>query len=367
MNYAKIGTIEGIFLICIGIFNHAILYLPHSIFDTCGTSSILNIIYISVIFLLFLILFIKCYTHFHGKDILDISKYLGGPILKFITGILFIIFYFTITSIMARNFTEGINIAYFPHINLKLIILTFFIIVFLANKFGKSSVIKCNTLITFIMIISLLILVLSLIPNISIDRMYPIFGNGINATFIQGLGNLYAFSGICMIFFISPMLADSNSLNKIVIISYFIISIILFLMISTLLLALNFLLNVNEVSPIYLLLKSIQFGNFIQNPELFFILTWILSIMSFLCVYSMLIILITQKLLNLKDSTALSAIVANLMFVFALLPKNFAEIVYVSSGIYKWLQISIVFIYSFIILILAHFKKEHQIQGKQQT
>ena len=47
MNYSKVGTIEGIFLICIGILNHSILYLPQSIFNICGTASILNIIYIS--------------------------------------------------------------------------------------------------------------------------------------------------------------------------------------------------------------------------------------------------------------------------------------------------------------------------------
>lgn len=361
MNYSKIGSIEGIFLVCIGILNHAILYLPQSIFNICGTSSILNIIYISLILFLFLFIFIKCYKYFYGQDILDISKYLGGNILKYTTGILFLVFYFILISIMARNFAEGINLAYFTHVNLKLILLSFFIIVFFANTFGKSSIIKCNTIITFTIIISLLVLVISILPNISINKMYPIFGNGINATFIKGLGNLYAFSGICMIFFISPMLADSRSINKIAIVSYCIISIILFLVVSSLLLALSFLLKVNELSPIYLLLEATQFGNFFQNSESFFILIWILSIMSFLCVYSMLIILIFQKLLNFKDSTALSAIIANLIFVFALIPKNFAEIIHISSGILRYLQIIVVFVYSFAVIILACLKKKKKI------
>ncbi len=360
MNYSKVGTIEGIFLICIGILNHSILYLPQSIFNICGTASILNIIYLSVIVLAFLCLFMKWYKYFRGQDIIDISKYLGGNILKNISGILFIIFYFIITSIMLRNFTEGIHTSYFHYIDLKIILFILLSIVFIANKFGKSSIIKCNTLITFLMIISLIILAVSVIPNIDISKMFPLLGNGIEATFIEGIGNLYAFSGICIIFFIAPMLRDPNSLNKITIISYSILSSILFLVIFILLLGLNFLLYVNELSPMYLLVRSIQFGKFFQNPESLFILIWILSIISFLCVFSMIIILIVQKLLNLKDSTALSGIVTNLIFIFALLPKNFSEIIFVSSKLYRTFQVCIVFIYSFSILGLAYLKRKHQ-------
>jgi len=192
--------------------------------------------------------------------------------------------------------------------------------------------------------------------------MYPLLGNGINATFIQGIGNLYAFSGICTIFFISPMLKNPESLNKITISAYCIVSFTLFLVISSFLLSLPFLLNVNELSPIYLLTKSIQLGEFFQNPKSLFILVWILSIVSFLSVFLMIIVIITQKLLNLKDFTALSGTVSSLLFIFALIPKSFYEIIFTSSGMYKYLQIGIVFIYGFGILSLAYLKKKKELK-----
>lgn len=359
MNYSKIGTIEGIFLICIGILNQSILYLPQTIFNVCGHSSIINVIYISIIFLAFLILFMKWYKPFHGQDILDISHYLGGNILKIITGILFIIFYLIMTSIMLRTFASGIKEAYFSNIDLKLILFTFAIIVFISHKFGKNSIIRCNTVTTFLTIISLIVLIFSIAPNIVVERMFPILGNGINSTFIEGIGNIYAFSGVCMIFFISPMIKDPKSMNKIIIISYCIVALGLLIIVSTLLLGLGFLLHVNEISPIYLLINSIQYGKFIQNPESLFILIWVLSIISFLCVFTMLIITITQKVLNLKDYKILSGIVTNLIFILALIPKHSADILFVSSKLYKFFQISVVFLYSTSILGIAYYKKKH--------
>lgn len=365
MNYSKVGTIEGIFLICIGILNHAILYLPKSIFNVCGNASILNTIYISVILLIFLIIFIKLYKPFYGQDILDISKYLGGNILKVLTGLLFIAFYFIMTSIMLRNFAEGVNLAYFSQVNIKVVLCIFILGVYIGNKFGKSSIIKCNTIIFFFMIISFTLLIVSVVPNIELNRVFPIWGNGINSVFVQGIGNLYVFSGISIIFFISPMLRNPESLNKIVLISYCIISVILFLIVAVLLLALNFLLEVTELSPIYLLVKSVNFGKFFQNPESIFILVWILSIISFLCVFSMLIITIMQKLLNLQDSTALSGLIANLTFIFTLIPRNFSDIIFVVSNLYKWFQILLVFVYSFIVLGIAYFKKTKKSISKE--
>lgn len=308
MNYSKIGTIEGILLICIGLLNHAILYLPQAFFNVSGTGSILNVIYICIVVFIFICIYMKWYKNFHGQDIIDISKYVGGNVLKVLTGILFIGFYLVMTSIMIRSFAENFHVAYFSHIDFKVILLMFFIILFFAHKFGKKGIIRCNTIITVLMLVSLFVLFISIIPKVEIPKMFPILGNGASSILIQGLGNLYAFSGICLLFFIAPMLKDPKSLNKVAIISFCIMSVVLISVIFILLLGFSFLLHVEELSPIYLLVKSIEFGEFFQNPESLFVLVWILSIISFASVFSMVIIIITQKLLHFSDYSGLSAL-----------------------------------------------------------
>lgn len=358
MNYSKVGTIEGILLICIGILNHTILYLPQIFFNQCSTGSTLNIVYITLIAFIFICIFMKLYKYFHGQDIVDISKYLGGNVLKYITGFLYISFFLIMTSAMIRNFAESVYTVYFSKIDFKIILLMFFIIIFFANKFGKTSIIRVNTIVAVLMLLSIVVLTISIFPNIDINKLFPILGNGSSSIFLKGIGNIYAFSGFCMLFFISPLLKEPGSLNKITVISFSIISTILFIVIVVLLLGFNFLLYVKELSPIYLLVRSIEYGNFFQNPEALFVLVWILSIISFASIFCMITIIIVQKLFNYKDYTALSGIVTNSIFVLSLLPRNFSDIIFLFSNFLQHFQIFMVFIYSFAILGLAYLKKK---------
>ena len=86
----KIGTIEAIALIVTIIINQIILNLPDVIISTTGSSSWINVIYISIIAIIFCALICKLFKPFNSNDILDVSEYLGGKVLKFIIGIAFV-------------------------------------------------------------------------------------------------------------------------------------------------------------------------------------------------------------------------------------------------------------------------------------
>ena len=77
MTLDKIGSIEAIVLICVVMTNQILLNLPESIIESCGSSAWLNVIYITVIVVLFTILLCKLFKAFSGKDILDVCEYTG--------------------------------------------------------------------------------------------------------------------------------------------------------------------------------------------------------------------------------------------------------------------------------------------------
>ena len=57
------------------------------------------------------------FKHFSGQDILDVSQYLGGKILKVITGFLFIAYYIVFTSVRLRSFSENLKIIYLDKVH----------------------------------------------------------------------------------------------------------------------------------------------------------------------------------------------------------------------------------------------------------
>lgn len=354
----KIGSIEAISLVCIGILNHTILYLHKSIFDLCNSSVLLNIIYISLLCFIFGIIISKLFKKFPDKDIVDISEFVGGKPLKYITSILYILFFLLSCSMLLKNFSEGIKITYFLRSPIWAILLAFLLIPFLANIFGPSSIVRCNLIIIPFMLVSFFITFLSVGPGFTFQRIFPLLGNGINETFFIGASNIFCLSGICILFFLPPMLKDTTKFKHITLISIAISGLLLIFSIGSLLFALPFIFNISELSPIYLLVRSANFGTFLKNPEAIFILIWILSFMSFLSIFTMLIICIARKFTKHYNPYIYSFTVVSIIFILSMLPKTLAIINTLESTIYKYFSIGLVFIYSIVVLFIGFFKKK---------
>ena len=114
MNVTKIGSFEAIALLLIVSINHLLLNMPQTIIDTCGSASLLNTVYTTILafIIAYLILFLL-FKKFPSCDILDVSNYLGGKVLKNIIGILCGIYMLTLSSVFLRNFAEGLKLIYF--------------------------------------------------------------------------------------------------------------------------------------------------------------------------------------------------------------------------------------------------------------
>ena len=103
MENTKIGNKEAIALLTTISFNQIIIFGVKSIINNTSSASLLNLLYLSIIILIFTILICYLLNKFPSFDLLDISDYLGGKILKWIVGILFFIYF-----IICREFTSSV-------------------------------------------------------------------------------------------------------------------------------------------------------------------------------------------------------------------------------------------------------------------
>lgn len=109
----KLGKWEAVILVLSIVINHIILGLPRSIVAEHSSASILNVIYISAIVLTLVFIIYKLLEHFPGSDIIDISEFLGGKILKIGVSVLFLLYITFITGILLRSFSEGLKLIFF--------------------------------------------------------------------------------------------------------------------------------------------------------------------------------------------------------------------------------------------------------------
>ncbi len=352
----KIGKFEAISILVMVTITQIVLNLPNSIIINTGSSSWLNVLYISIIAILFCILICKLFKTFSNSDIIDVSEFLGGKILKIIISLLYILFFIFITSIAIRYFASSLKLIYFEDSPLVFLLLLFLIPVVIVARVGIKSISKVNLIITIILCLSILIILFSTAKDFVFQQIYPIFGFGIDNTFLSGVTNIFAFSSFAYLYFLIPKLKNPDEFKKIAISSTIISAIYLFLSVICLIMVFPYISFTDEMLSVYLLTRIIEFGKFFQRVDALFIFIWILSTLSFLAFTTHLIGTIFKKITNIKDEKEMIYCFTNLIFALALVYNNIAVLKYLQNVIFKYSTIILVFIISLAILIFANLK-----------
>lgn len=357
-NY-KLGKVEAIFAISIIMVNRIIMNLPYSILETTGTGSIINLIYIGIIGLIFVVLINKLFKVFPNSDILDLSEYLGGKVFKIIISLIFIYLYFLTVFTTVIDFSNLLKIIYFHRSPIIFIILFFILALLISNLLGLRSIAKTISLIVPFTIASILFTFFAVYDSFSIDQYTPILGNGYKSVFLEGLTNIFSFSIIVFFFFFKPLLKNCYDFEKVTISSFILSWILLFLTIISLLTVFPVTNNSSNINFLYSIARKINLGDFLQRLDALFILLWILCVFSYLSIITFILNTILKKATSASNRSMFSYLVAITAIGLCLLPINIAEIKFLQINVYKYTILSI-FIISFIVLLCANLKFRYQ-------
>ena len=356
MTDRKIGTIEAIALVLTVGINHIILNLPQDIINSTSSASILNVIFVSMIALGIVFLIAKLFEKFPGMDIFDIGKYLGGKWLQFLLQIAFFAYFIFTISILLRSFSEGLKIIFFPRTPVPIIMFLFLMAMIILNKLGKISIIRANLFFMPLVLFSILFIFIANVENFTVQRALPLLGNGVSSTFFSGLSNLFAFGGISYLYLIPPHLKDQKNYTKIVLISIGISAFFLVISVATLLFTFPFVTTSEEIFPLYLAARFIEFGRFFQRLDAVFVLIWILSMIGYLSIAFSFASDIFQKMAKLQSPKWIFSLLALLVFGIALLPQNMEQVSFLEENVYSSIILVLVFEVCLSILVLSNIK-----------
>ena len=357
LNNEKLNTIEATFLVVIVTLSHIILNLPNTIIKSVGSSAIINVIYVSILTLVFFLILNKLFEPFPGKDIIDVSEYVGGKVLKYITNFIYTFYLIFVSGTLILNFSEILKLIYFQNAFTPLIILIFIISAVIANKIGFKNIVKANTLIVFVILATVVVIFCASLDNVEFQRIFPILGFGAKETFLTGTLNIFSFGGLLYLYLIRPNLKEQKKYKSIGIISIILSAMYLLLSVASLLLLFPFLLKGTETLSVYMSTRTIDFGNFFERTDALFILVWIFTFLSYLSVIISYITRINKKTLNVKNSSPIIYIIGILIFIVSMIPKDAYQIKFLEENVYKYLSISVVFVYSFLIILIGYIKK----------
>lgn len=356
MKSEKIGYVEAIALITIVMINKIILNTPKDIIAKNGPASCLNVLYISAIAIAIVCLISYLLKKFPGKDILDISEFLGGKPLKVAIGMAYILLLIMLTASIIKNLSETLRIIYFKTSPILFIALFFIVSSTICNRFSIKVIAKANLIISPAIFISVIIILASSIKNFMPERIFPILGYGLNQTFFSGLSNIFSFSGILYLLFLPPLLDKPNKLKRMSVIAIIISSVYLLLSVTCLLLSLSFTMNSDESFSLYVLTRNLDYGRFIQRVDAVFILIWIIAIVSYINIPISLCIYIFKKLTNISDTNSINYSINLLILAISIIPIEYAIFATFVARSVQYSFLILFFAISIPILIIANLK-----------
>ncbi len=358
-NNYKLENIEAITLMLIIMINKLILNIPYYIVDLVGSGSIINIIYIGIFDFVLTLLIVKLLENFENADILDISEFLAGKPLKILIGLLSIALFLLVSFITLIDFSNVLHTIYFSNFPMIYILFYFIAGVLVANLIGFKSISRTISFIVPFAIISGFVTFFTAFGKLDIKDLTPILGESIHQTFVVGLSNCFSMYIIVYLYYLKPLLKNTENFKKISVISYIISFFLLIVTIIPMLTLFNTSTNSEPINSLFLLSRQIELGSFLQRVDAIFIFLWIFAIFSYLSFVLFLINRIIKKIIPVSNEKMLSYSTCSILFGITLIPINIAQIHFIEDTLYRFLVISFMFGIGLIILLLANFKKKH--------
>lgn len=358
MDNTKIGNKEAIALLVTITFNHIILNVSKTILSTTNSASLLNLLYVGILAIIFTCLVCYFLSKFPTFDIIDISNYLGGKVLKWIIGLMFVGYFVFFTGVLLSMFSSCLQIIYFQYTK-TIYITAFLLISALAACSLKYNAIYRATFIIFpFIIISTLFLLFSNLSYFSTDKMYPIFGYGLWSVFGSGITNIFAFQALAYIYFMPPMLKEPTQIKKIAVTSIVLSCIFLLISVAIILFMFSGFVDTDELMPFYSAVKYIEYGSFFKKLDSMFVLIWILSFVSFISIVLKFSSNIFKKLTNATNGAVFTLLLTIALFISAIWQKSYTVSISLSNWPYKYSFLIVIIGIPFFILLFATIKQK---------
>lgn len=351
---SKIGTWESVSALGMLAMTPLLLGLPTNLSEHLGTGAVLNSIYISVIFFVLFFILMSMLSKFKGKDILDVSEELGGTVLKYVTGIIYLI-YFSVALVVATNkFSEELKSIIYVNSPLEFVNLIGLVGMVVGVYFGLKTIFRTSGLIFPIILISIIALFWSLRSKIDITNIFPLFGNDLKTFFLGGATRVGRYAGFVIFFFFNGYIEKpkKSALLAIALTSLMII-ISLFLIFTII----PYPSTTETLIPIFELARLVSFERFFQRVDSIFTLIWILAAYVYVSITGYLILYILKKLFNIRYSNRIIPLIGLIALASSSIITKFTLNLQIRNYIYQYITPFPLIVYPMILLICATIKK----------
>ena len=224
-------------------------------------------------------LYNKMVASFQEGDFFSyIDKILGYWLGK-ILAISFFIYFLILSALLIRQVSHFAVTQSFPETPKGIIITLFIFVVILGARYGVETLARTGELLFPWAFLLLSILLIALIPELKIERLFPILENGIKPVLLGTYSSLgLPYLELFLFLFIIPYINKPQNSGKAFYTGLLIGGVVLFLITFYAILTLGGEATGRNQFPSYGMAKTISIGNIIERIESFLAAIWFITI-----------------------------------------------------------------------------------------
>ncbi|PEB64613.1 spore gernimation protein [Priestia megaterium] len=352
----KISSLQMAMLLYFIVLATAILTLPSVAGKDAKQDLWLSPIWASLIGFLTLGIFLKLNKFYPNENIIQYSERIIGKLAGKTLGFIYLFFHLYLNGIVLRQYAEFIA-NFLPKTPIPVVIASMVLVCMFVVYGGVEVLARATQVFLPLFILPLLLMVLLLLPDIEIDNIFPIMGNGILPS-LQGATSIQSwFNDFFYISFFLPFLKDRSKARKLGVIS--IVAVVLTMVITNLITLLVLGSTTQEyIYPVISVSRYISIANFFEHVESMVMAVWVTGIFVKVSAIYYVLTLGTAQCLNVRDYKPFVLPFGFLQVIVALwISSNFQQLVSFlsTSGIVFFFSLEIVI--PLFLLLIAFIKK----------
>jgi spore germination protein (amino acid permease) len=256
-----------------------------------------------------------------------------------------------------REFTEVLKTYVLPESPPSFIMVIFLIGVVSMSFMGLETIARFAKFIIYILAAGYIIVLVLSFKNYVPSHLFPILGNGLDKTIINGLLRSSFYGDVMIVGIIAPFLHGPKEIGKIGYSGIFISGVVNSVSLLAYSLVFPYTTGQEITSPMYEMASLIDYSGFLQHLEPIFLFLWNFGSLIGIAILFHCSILIYCHIFRISDKRPVILPMATLVYCLSLIPKGMPDVTEQINILRTWGAL-FYFFPSIIILLIAMLRKK---------
>lgn len=349
----NIGLYETVCIIMIFLMDKIFYTSTAVLVYNFGTAAWYSTIISCIISITFFMIIYVLMKRFPGYNILKIYEIVMGKFIGKILGVMLSAYFVFYTGSNLREFVDMIKSYNLPRTPPSFIMISVLIITAVIVYLGIEIIGRVCAVIFIPVLLGIVIIFLMASPNYTFSNLAPYFGYGIIDTINGSIMRSSAYSEVIILFIIVNSVHGMDTMKKAGVMSLVFSGIIFSITSMCYLMTFTYAAGSENISGLFELSRSIYFNRFVERVESIFLMTWIIPTILDTAIGFYVSVRAYSQVFDIKDYKPIIIPFFILIFLAAVFPKNFSQLLEVDLIFIREYSFILNYIIPVIVLIIA--------------